>query len=85
MRREIMGFTTEIVVTRTIHPKCPRCYRHTPEGHFNFDHLCDRCCTVILDLFPNHWSVPDIKAKIREFREMTPAQRREMLGWENAR
>lgn len=42
--------------------KCPRCWKHTGEGRFNFDGLCDVCCDVILKDFPDHESVPHILA-----------------------
>ncbi len=71
---------TPVKVERTTHPKCPRCYRHTPEGRWNFDSLCDRCCTVLLDKFPDHWSIPHIREAVRAFRAMTPAERRERMG-----
>ncbi len=52
----------ELVVqaTRAAGAKCPRC------GLFhlmalNFDNLCDRCCHVLVDDFPDHESVPGIK------------------------
>ena len=73
-----MGAPSERIVVsaaRTTNPKCPRCYRHTTEGRFNHEHLCDRCCEVILDKFPDHWFVPGIRAKFAECREMTPAER----------
>jgi hypothetical protein len=49
--------------------KCPRCYRLTGEGRFNFDGLCDRCCGVILKQFPAHWSVDGIKRAYAEQRK----------------
>jgi hypothetical protein len=44
------------------HPgvKCPRCYRYTGEGRYNYDGLCDRCCEVILKAYPDHVSVQRI-------------------------
>lgn len=60
MAREKPGLI-DISVTKTTDPKCPRCYRHTPEGRFNYDSLCDRCCDVLISHFPDHWSVPNIK------------------------
>jgi tRNA(Ile2) C34 agmatinyltransferase TiaS len=68
-----------VKVKRTTHPKCPRCYRHTPEGRSNFDHLCDRCCTTILETFPDHWSAPHIREAHQKCRDMTPAQRLELM------
>lgn len=46
--------TCTITVTRAEGVKCPRCYRVTPEGTVNYDALCDRCCTVLLNDFPTH-------------------------------
>lgn len=41
--------------------KCPRCWiYHSIKD--NYDCLCDRCCRVLVDAFPNHESVPHIKA-----------------------
>lgn len=41
--------------------KCPRCWMYHAVKD-NYDGLCDRCCRVIVDSFPNHESVPHIKA-----------------------
>ena len=47
--------------------KCPRCYgRHSVHG--NYDDLCDRCQRTILMHFPNHASVPHIKAALEKWR-----------------
>jgi hypothetical protein len=41
--------------------KCPRCYGyHSIRG--NFDDLCDPCVKTILEHFPEHPSVPHIRA-----------------------
>lgn len=41
--------------------KCPRCWHwHRVEG--NHDNLCDRCCAAILEGWPDHESVPHIRA-----------------------
>jgi hypothetical protein len=64
----------KIAVAKTKHPKCPRCYRYLIENNYNFDNLCDRCCSVILNYFPNHASVPYIKAKLAEQKSWTAAQ-----------
>ncbi len=44
--------------------KCPRCKKTTAAGRFNFDGLCDRCQELILEHFPDHESVPFIKASL---------------------
>ena len=54
--------------------KCPRCWRYTGEGRFNFDGLCDRCCAVILADYPEHPSVLHIQAAY--------ARQREDQGWQ---
>lgn len=69
----------DVAVERTTGVKCPRCYRYTNEGHFNFESLCDRCCTILLKGFPE-WSDNDeviagIKKFARKFLDMTPAER----------
>lgn len=43
--------------------KCPRCWHYTHEGLHNHDNLCDRCCHVLLNAWPDHPSVPHIKAR----------------------
>lgn len=40
--------------------KCPRCWHYTHEGLHNHDGLCDRCCRVLIDHYPNHESVAHI-------------------------
>lgn len=40
--------------------KCPRCWHYTHEGLHNHDSLCDRCCRVLIDHYPNHESVARI-------------------------
>ena len=42
--------------------KCPRCWHYTHEGLQNYDSLCDRCCRVILECWPDHESWPRIKS-----------------------
>jgi hypothetical protein len=32
--------------------KCPRCWHYTHEGKHNYDNLCDRCCTTIINEHP---------------------------------
>jgi hypothetical protein len=40
--------------------KCPRCWHYTHSGLSNHDCLCDRCCRILIDAWPNHESVPHI-------------------------
>ena len=46
--------------------KCPRCYGYH-SVHGNFDNLCDNCQRTILEYFPNHASVPHIKAALAKW------------------
>lgn len=41
--------------------KCPRCYGHH-SIHGNFDNLCDPCQITLVQHFPDHESIPFIKA-----------------------
>lgn len=41
--------------------KCPRCW-HYHTVRENRDNLCDRCCLAIIEGWPDHESVPHIKA-----------------------
>lgn len=61
-------------VSKTPHPKCPRCRRHLPECNYNFDNLCDRCCAMIPDTHP---AFEKIKLSRAEQRNWTPQQWRE--------
>lgn len=58
----------EIIVTSLAndpnYAKCPRCWHYTHEGIENYDGLCDRCCRVLADNFPDHPAVPHMKAAI---------------------
>lgn len=49
--------------------KCPRCRHYTHEGLHNYDGLCDRCCNVIVNTWPDHESVPHIKQRWAEYME----------------
>lgn len=56
----------QTIVARSIaadpnYVKCPRCW-HYHTVLLNYDALCDRCCQVILEGFPDHASVPFIRA-----------------------
>lgn len=41
--------------------KCPRCW-HMHTVLLNYDGLCDRCCSVLIEAWPNHESAPFIIA-----------------------
>lgn len=41
--------------------KCPRCW-HFHAVRLNYEGLCDRCCKVLIEDWPNHESVPGIVA-----------------------
>ena len=58
----------KIVVTKAEGVKCPRCWKMTGEGRFNFEGLCDPCQTVILADHPTHESVTHILAAKAEQR-----------------
>lgn len=46
--------------------ECPRCKgQHSIRG--NFDNLCDRCQQIILEHFPDHESVPHIRAALAKW------------------
>jgi hypothetical protein len=47
----------------TMRTRCPRCKRYH-DIIDNYDNLCDRCVTALINDFPNHESVPHIKANI---------------------
>jgi hypothetical protein len=49
--------------------KCPRCWKWTGAGRFNFDGLCDACCGVLLEDYPEHEAVPGIHAAQQRQRE----------------
>jgi len=51
--------------------KCPRCYHHHAVI-WNFDNLCDRCQSIILENFPTHESVPFIKEALRKQEQEQP-------------
>ena len=57
----------EVVVTTSAGVKCPRCW-HYHYVSYNFDYLCDRCCYVILENFPDHESVAEILEAYRQQR-----------------
>jgi hypothetical protein len=48
--------------------KCPRCW-HYHAIKENHDSLCDRCCNVLIDAWPDHPSTPLIKANMAAQRE----------------
>lgn len=48
--------------------KCPRCWKyHTVKQ--NHDGLCDGCCKVLVECFPDHPSIPDITANLSAQRD----------------
>ena len=47
-----------VTVSKAEGVKCPRCWKVTGEGRFNFDGLCDACCTVLVHAYPEHEAVP---------------------------
>ena len=40
--------------------KCPRCWHYTHEGLHNYDNLCDRCCSNMVEGWPDHPAIPHI-------------------------
>lgn len=40
--------------------KCPRCWKYHACKE-NFDGLCDKCCHVLLECYPEHESIQFIK------------------------
>lgn len=68
--REIRNFAQEANDERKLDTetyfKCPRCFgQHSIHG--NFDNLCDPCVKTILEYFPNHPSVPHIRAALAKW------------------
>jgi hypothetical protein len=59
----------KVTVTKAEGVKCPRCWKITGEGRWNFDGLCDPCCHVIITDFPTHEAVPQILASRRVQKE----------------
>lgn len=49
--------------------KCPRCWHYTHEGLHNHEGLCDRCCNVLLEAWPDHESIPHIKQRREEWKK----------------
>mgnify|MGYP000930103236 CR=1 FL=1 len=49
--------------------KCPRCW-HYHSVKLNHDNLCDRCCRVMVENFPDHEQTPFILASLEKQREM---------------
>lgn len=71
LAREARNAALECEAQRKADPetyfKCPRCKAHH-SIHANFDNLCDGCCRTILEHFPEHESVPLIKASLEKWR-----------------
>ncbi len=40
--------------------KCPRCW-HYHAVKENYDELCDRCCHVLVEAWPEHDAIPGIQ------------------------
>lgn len=57
----------QVISLRAMAVKCPRCYQYHMVAD-NFDHLCDRCCDVLLADYPDHPSVPHIQQAYQEQR-----------------
>lgn len=70
MVREVMKLARECTEERKADPetylRCPRCYGYH-SVHGNFDNLCDQCQQTILQHFPDHESVPHIKAALAKW------------------
>jgi len=54
--------TPEITASVAQGIKCPRCW-HYHGVRENHDGLCDRCCLVMMQDFPQHEETPAITAK----------------------
>jgi hypothetical protein len=50
--------------------RCPRCYGYH-SIHGNFDNLCDPCQLTIQREFPDHPSVPHIRAAMAKWAPLT--------------
>ena len=50
----------EAVRDNPAYGRCPRCW-HYHTVKLNYDHLCDRCCIVLMSAWPDHVSVPHIR------------------------
>lgn len=57
-----------VVVTRSEGVKCPRCW-HYHGVRENHDSLCDRCCLVLIDRFPDFDETPKVKASLEAQKE----------------
>ena len=49
--------------------KCPRCWHYTHTGLHNHDNLCDRCCLVMIEAWPDHPATPLIKQNLEHQRQ----------------
>lgn len=64
MHKGSIGKELECVVERAEGLKCPRCQRICGI-EANFDHLCDRCCEVMIADYPDHEATPLIIESLR--------------------
>ena len=68
--REVIKMGRECTEARKADPetylRCPRCYGYH-SVHGNFDNLCDQCQQTIMQYFPDHESVPHIKAALAKW------------------
>jgi hypothetical protein len=46
--------------------KCPRCRKYTQEGLNNYNNLCDRCCSTLIQDFPKHETTVNIISKTKQ-------------------
>ena len=67
-RRELMmndeckglSFVVRSLANDPDYIKCPRCRHYTHEGLYNYDNLCDRCCSNMVEGWPDHPDIPHI-------------------------
>jgi isoleucyl-tRNA synthetase len=55
--------TAESIKSNENYTQCPRCWFYHSIEFFppNYDNLCDRCCRVMVQEYPDHPSVPKMK------------------------
>ena len=69
-KREHMNVTVESLAKTEGYVKCPRCWHYTHEGVHNPETLCDRCCTAMVEGWPDDPIVPEIIESRRKQREL---------------